>query len=73
MIKTIWSKIAGFVRAVILPDFVLGHEKALAAFVTPILVGAIATQAGMHVAPGVVEQLMLSLISGIAVHQTANT
>ena len=71
--KLIWSKITGFIRSVILPSFVLGHEKALAAAVTPVLIGAIASGAGLHVAPGIVEQLVLSAITAITVHQTTNT
>ena len=71
--KLIWSKITGFIRSVILPDFVLGHEKALAAAVTPVLIGAITSLAGLHVAPNIVEQLVLSAITAITVHQTANT
>jgi len=71
--KLIWSKITGFIRSSILPNFVLGHEKALAAAVTPVLIGAIASGAGLHVAPSIVEQLVLSAITAITVHQTANT
>jgi len=71
--KLIWSKFTGFIRSVVLPDFVLGHEKALAAFAAPIVVGAITSLAGLHVAPGIVEQLVLSAITAITVHQTTNT
>jgi len=71
--KLIWSKFTGFVRSVILPDFVLGHEKALAAFVAPLIVGAVVSVAGKHVGVGVIEQLVFAVITSVTVHQTTNT
>ena len=71
--KLIWSKFTGFIRSVILPDFVLGKEKALAAFVAPLIVAAVASLAGKHVAPGIVEQLVFAIITSVTVHQTTNT
>tara|TARA_R110000868_G_scaffold2592_1_gene18648 strand:- start:157 stop:381 length:225 start_codon:yes stop_codon:yes gene_type:complete len=71
--RLIWSKITGFIRAVILPDFVLGKEKALAGFAAPLIVGAVASLAGKHIAPGIVEQLVFAVITSITVHQTTNT
>jgi hypothetical protein len=71
--KLIWSKFTGFIRSVVLPDFVLGHEKALAAFAAPIVVGAIASLAGKSIAPGIVEQLVFAVITSVTVHQTTNT
>jgi hypothetical protein len=71
-VKIILSKIAGFVRAVLIPNFMLGREKAIAAFVAPLLVGAVASLLGKHVAPGIVEQLLISVITSITVHQTTN-
>lgn len=71
--RLIWSKITGFIRSVIVPDFVLGHEKALAAFAAPLIVGAVVSLAGKHVGVGVVEQLVFAVITSITVHQTTNT
>jgi len=72
-VKLIWSKITGFIRSVILPDFVLGHEKALAGFAAPLIVGAVASLAGKHVGVGIVEQLVFAVITSVTVHQTTNT
>ena len=66
--KLIWSKITGFIFAL-----VLGHEKALAAFVAPLIVGAVVSLAGKHVGVGVVEQLVFAVITSVTVHQTTNT
>ena len=71
--KLIWSKITGFIRSVIVPDFVLGHEKAVAAFAAPLIVGAVLSLAGKHVGVGVVEQIGIAVITSITVHQTTNT
>jgi len=72
-VKLIWSKITGFIRSVILPSFVLGHEKALAGFAAPLIVGAVASLAGKHVGVGIVEQLVFAVITSVTVHQTTNT
>ena len=66
--KLIWSKITGFIFAL-----VLGREKALAAFVAPLIVGAVVSLAGKHVGVGVVEQLVFAVITSVTVHQTTNT
>jgi hypothetical protein len=71
--NVLWSKITGYVRAVLLPDLLLGREKALAGFVAPLIVGAVASLAGAHIAPNVVEQLVLAVITSFTVHQTTNT
>ena len=66
--KLIWSKITGFIFAL-----VLGREKAVAAFAAPLIVGAVVSLAGKHVGVGVVEQLVFAVITSVTVHPTTNT
>jgi len=67
------SKIGAFLRK-LLPSFLIGREKAVAAFLAPIIVSEL-----LHLLPNVdvdpswVEQLVLAVITSITVHQTTNT
>ena len=71
--KIIWSKIACAVRSV-LPKVLLGHEKAIVAFVTPILLAQLARLVpSIHVSPSIMEQLVTGAVTSITVHATTNT
>ena len=68
--KKVWAKIRGF----IVPTFLLGREKAVAAFLAPLVVVQLARWTPWIQFPlPVVEQVLLSVVTAITVHQTVNT
>ena len=67
------SKVQHLVRVCIVPTFLLGREKAVAAALTPAIVGGLLSVFGFHVPLPIVEQVLLGLITAVTVHQTVNT
>ena len=57
----------------LLPTLLIGREKAVVAFLTPLVVGWVAQLAGVHVSVSIVEQLLMAATIGITVHSTTNT
>jgi hypothetical protein len=55
-------------------ELVRGREKAVAAFLAPIIVAQLARFVpGVHVGVSLVEQVIAAVITSAAVHQTTNT
>ena len=48
------------------------RRKAIAAFLAPLVVLAVADVAGVDVAPSMVEQIIVALITALAVERTTN-
>ena len=72
--KIIWSKIAGFARNYLVPNFLVGKEKAVAAFAAPIILAQLARLwPSMHVDPSIAVQLVGAVLVSLTVHQTVNT
>lgn len=72
--KIVWSRIAGFARNYLIPNFLLGKEKAVAMFVAPMILGQIAHFVpGLHVDPSLAVQVGTSLLLSITTHQVTNT
>lgn len=72
--KLVWSKITGFVRNYLIPTFLLGREKALAAFVAPLILGQLARFVpSLHIDPSLIQQLVAAVLISLTVHQTTNT
>ncbi len=72
--KIVWSKVAGFVRKFLIPNFLLGHEKAVAAFVAPIVLAQAARLwPSLHVDPSLIVQAVAAVLVSFTVHQTTNT
>jgi hypothetical protein len=67
------SKVQHLVRVYLVPTFLLGREKAVAAAFTPLIVGGLLSVFGYHVPLPIVEQVVLGLITSFTVHQTVNT
>lgn len=68
--KRVWEKI----RAFVVPTFLLGREKAVAAFLAPLVVVQLARWTPWVQFPlPVVEQVLLAFVTAITVHQTTNT
>ncbi len=75
-VRTFASKVArgvGKVARWVLPNFVLGHEKAIAGFVAPIAVAELASVAGLHVEASLVQQVVGALLISVTVHTATNT
>lgn len=71
--KNVLKKLAAFARKV-LPDVLKGKEKAVVAFVTPIVVANLARFIpGVHVDPSLIEQAVLSIITSLTVYKATNT
>ena len=72
--KAVWSKIAGFARNYLIPSFLLGREKAVAAFVAPLILAQLARFApSLHVDPSLLVQVLGAILLSLTVHQTRNT
>lgn len=72
--KIVWSRIAGFVRQYLIPNFLLGKEKAVAAFAAPIILAQLARLVpSLHADPSMVAQLITAVLISLTVHQTTNT
>ena len=74
--KLVRKLVAGFGRLwrkVLVPDFLLGREKAVAAFLTPIVVAQVLPLIGVDVPGSLVEQLLLAVVTSVTVHTTSNT
>jgi hypothetical protein len=71
--KFLLSKVQHLVRVYLIPTFLLGKEKAVAAALTPAIVGGLLSVFGYHVPLPIVEQVVLGLITAFTVHQTVNT
>jgi len=62
-----------FIRTWLIPNFLLGKEKAVAAFVTPLLAAWIASLLDVHVEASLIQQVVGSLLLALTVHGVANT
>ena len=72
--KILAAKIGAFARHYLIPNFLLGKEKAIAATVTPFLIAQLAQLVpGVHVSASLVQQLVGSALIGLTVHTTTNT
>ena len=72
--KIIWSKIAGFARNYLVPNFLVGKEKAVAAFAAPIILAQLARLwPSMHVDPSIAVTLGTSVLLSLTTHQVTNT
>ena len=72
--KALWSKIAGFARNYLIPNFLLGKEKAVAAFLVPLVIAQLARFApSLNVDAPLWVQVVAALLVSISVHQTTNT
>ena len=72
--KILAAKIGAFVRHYLIPNVLLGREKAIAATVTPFLIAQLAQLVpGVHVSASLVQQLVGSALIGLTVHTTTNT
>ena len=72
--KAVWSKIAGFARNHLIPSFLLGREKAVAAFVAPLILAQLARFApSLNIDPSLAVQVLGAILLSLTVHQTTNT
>jgi hypothetical protein len=67
------NKASTWVRKYLVPNFLLGREKAIAAFVAPLVVVRVAQWFGWTVDASMVQQVVYSALIALTVHQTANT
>ena len=58
----------------VLPKMLLGREKAVAGFLTPLVLVQLARFVpSLHVSPTLAEQLVLAIVTSVTVHGTTNT
>jgi hypothetical protein len=76
-LKRIGSAIAratGKVARFVLPNFVLGHEKAIAGAVAPVVVAQVAHYIpSLHVGVPMVAQIVAAGVTALTVHTATNT
>ena len=71
--KKLFAKVGRLVRTYLVPDFLLGREKAIAAFVAPLIVARVAQWFGLEVSPSLIEQVIGAALISLTVHTTTNT
>lgn len=72
-LKAVIGWVGRVVRKYLVPNFLLGREKAIAAFVAPLVVARVAQWFGADVPASLVEQVVGAALIAITVHTTANT